>query len=158
MTHRTRWFAILGVVALIAGAAFRFQQPDLAGTIDFKQASVKINHNNTADSGIRIDRSGYACGALFVQSYLATNDASFLTNQMVIMDSTPGVAGWVARDSLAVDSVDNKNFKRSVFPPTPIGTPVVLQRWIRLLERASGAAADTFDVRPIWVLSCKRAR
>src|SRR5580765_4614464 len=102
---------LIGLVVAFSVFGFVLQQPDVAGTYDFINAHNTINHANAVDSGVRTDRAGYACGALAIKTYLATNDVSFLTNTVAIMDSTPGVAGWTVRDSLAVDSVNNKMYK-----------------------------------------------
>ncbi len=157
MTHRPK---LLLVALVLAVAAWTLQQPDLAGIIDVKPAFTSAqtgyhNHANTVDSGVRVDRQGYGCVAVIATSYKSQNDASNLSVQFVVLDSTPGVAGWVARDSVKIDSVDNKTYKQTV--TAPIGG-LLLNRWIRGLLRASGSAADTFDVSPYFLLGCKRAR
>ena len=158
MRHPTRFRGLL-LLLVLATAAWAMQQPDLAGIVDVKPGFTSAqtgyhNHANTEDSGVRVDRQGYSCIAILATSYKSQNDVSHLTVQLVALDSTAGVAGWVARDSITIDSTDNKSYKKTVTAPAG---GLLLNRWVRMLVRASGAAADTFDVSPYWLLGCKRA-
>lgn len=143
---RTFAFALIGLLFVAITAAV-VQQTDLASSIDPTFAMHVPVHANAADSGSRVDRAGYQCGVFMVNSGQADNVTA--TNTLVLIDSIPGTAAWQLKDSIAVDSVNNK-----VYEMRYTGT----RRWIRLLARASGNAADTFAINALYVQGCKRAR
>jgi len=135
------------VVLVLSVAAFTtMQNPDLKTTLDTKVSLAKPVHANAADSGVRVDRSGYACAMFSVSTGQADNGTA-TGNVVVLIDSIAGTAAWQLVDSVTVDTVDNKTYK--------MGYKGV-NRWIRLLARASGQAADTFAINGIAIQGCKR--
>lgn len=140
-------FAVLAVIA-ISTAAYAVQAYDLAGAVDGITAMAKPNHAAAADSGIRVDRAGYQCGAFEIFSGQADNSAG-QTSVMVLIDSIPGTAAWQLVDSVTMDTVDNKAYE--------LGYRGV-NRWVRLLARATGNAADTIASYGTFVAGCKRSR
>lgn len=139
---------IILTLAVVALVGFTYQQFDLAGSIDAATGIAKPIHANAADSGIRVDRAGYQCGVWEIFTGQADNGTA-TGNVVVSMDSIPGTAAWQLKDSVTVDTVDNKMYELRY-----TGT----RRWVRLLARASGQAADTFAINGVFVQGCKRAR
>jgi hypothetical protein len=123
------------------------QNPDLKTILDTKVSLAKPVHANAADSGVRVDRAGYGCMMASVSSGVADNGTA-TGNVVVLIDSIAGTAAWNLIDSVTVDTVDNKTYK--------MGYKGV-NRWVRLLARASGQSADTFAINGIIVLGCKRS-
>jgi hypothetical protein len=115
--------------------------------VDVKASMVKPVHAAAADSGIRVDRAGYGCVAVAINSGQADNVAA--TIQLVLIDSIAGTAAWQLVDSVAIDSVDNKSYKMGYKRNN---------RWVRTLARATGNATDTTAVNATFILGCKRAR
>lgn len=138
----------LGALLLVGMAAFTMQNFDLAGSVDGITAIVKPVHAAAADSGIRVDRAGYQCGVFEIFSGQADNAAG-QTSVVVLLDSIPGTAAWQIKDSVTADTVDNKAYEMGYK-----GT----QRWVRLLARATGNAADTIAIYATFVGGCKRSR
>mgnify|MGYP003579912625 CR=1 FL=1 len=139
---------LFGALLAVATVAFTMQSSDLAGSVDAATAIAKPIHANAADSGIRIDRAGYQCQVFEIFTGQADNGTA-TGNVVVVLDSIPGTAAWQLKDSLTVDTVDNKMYEIRYG-----GT----QRWVRLLARASGQAADTFAINGALVQGCKRSR
>ena len=139
---------LFGALLAVATVAFTMQNFDLAGSVDGITAIVKPVHAAAADSGIRVDRAGYQCGVFELFSGQADNAAG-QTSVVVLIDSVPGTAAWQLRDSVTFDTVDNKAYEMGYK-----GT----QRWVRLLARATGNAADTIAVNATFVAGCKRSR
>lgn len=133
---------------IVLTGAFVSTQFDLAGSIDANTAIAKPVHANAADSGIRIDRAGYQCAVFEIFTGQADNGTA-TGNVVVLIDSIPGTAAWQLKDSITVDTVDNKMYEMRY-----TGT----RRWVRLLARASGQAADTFAINGALIQGCKRAR
>ena len=145
MKYKILFGALLAVVATVA---FTVQAFDLAGEIDASTGIAKPVHAATVDSGIRVDRAGYQCAVWEINTGQADNGTA-TGNVVVSMDSIPGTAAWQLKDSLTVDTVDNKSYELRY-----AGT----RRWVRLLLRSSGQAADTFAINGLLVQGCKRAR
>ena len=139
---------IFGVLLAVATVAFTMQNFDLAGSVDGITAIVKPVHAAAADSGIRVDRAGYQCGAFEIFSGQADNAAG-QSSVVVLLDSVPGTAAWQLRDSVTADTVDNKAYEMGYR-----GT----QRFVRLLARATSNAADTIAIYATFVAGCKRSR
>lgn len=135
-------------VAVIGLSAFAVQAFDLAGSIDASTAIAKPVHANAADSGIRVDRAGYQCGVFEIFTGQADNGTA-TGNVVVLIDSIAGTAAWQLKDSITVDTVDNKMYEMRY---------TGVNRWVRLLARASGQAADTFAINGAFVQGCKRSR
>lgn len=140
---------ILVALLIVVTGAFVMQNPDLSGYIDATSAIAKPIHANTVDSGQRVSRAGYAGAMMLLNVGQADNGSSPFNNVVVLLDSIPGTAAWQPRDSVTVDSVDNKTYKL-----TYRGT----RQWVRILLRASVGAADTFAINGVFLLSGKRAR
>ncbi len=136
------------LTVVLAAAAFAYQAYDLAGFIDASTAIAKPVHAASADSGIRVDRAGYQCGVFEIFTGQADNGTA-TGNVVVLIDSIPGTAAWQLKDSITVDTVDNKMYELRY---------VGVNRWVRLLARSSGQAADTFAINGAFVQGCKRAR
>lgn len=144
-----RWMLSLVAVLLVIGtAAYAVQSFDLAGQVDGITAIVKPVHAATADSGIRVDRAGYQCGVFEIFSGQADNAAG-QSSVVVLLDSIPGTAAWQLKDSVTVDTVDNKAYEMGYRG---------VQRWVRLLARATSSGADTIAVNATFVAGCKRSR
>lgn len=143
-----RLYTLLAVLGIVVTSAYAYQAFDLAGEIDASTAIAKPIHANAADSGIRVDRAGYQCGVFEIFTGQADNGTA-TGNVVVLIDSIPGTAAWQLKDSITVDTVDNKMYEMRY-----TGT----RRWVRLLARASGQVADTFAINGAFVQGCKRAR
>lgn len=143
-----RYKITLGALLLVGMAAFTMQNFDLNGSVDGITAIVKPVHAAAADSGIRVDRAGYQCGVFEIFSGQADNAAG-QSSVVVLIDSIPGTAAWQLKDSVTVDTVDNKAYE--------MGYKGV-NRWVRLLARATSSAADTIAVNGTFVAGCKRSR
>jgi hypothetical protein len=123
------------------------QRGELASMIDGSVNLPIKSRANAADSGTAVDIANYSA----VAGVVATGQVDITTGAkyVVLQDSTPGVAAWVNQDSVAVDSTDGKyydvNYKGS-------------RRYVRLLQRASGAAGDTIQTVGLIVRSGRRAR
>lgn len=143
-----RW--TLSVVALLAivTTAYAVQAFDLAGEVDASTAIAAPVHAAAADSGIRVDRAGYQCAVFEVFTGQADNGTA-TGNVVVLIDSIPGTAAWQLKDSITVDTVNNKMYEMRY-----TGT----RRWVRLLARSSGQAADTFAIYGALIQGCKRSR
>ena len=139
--------SLIALLVIVTGA-FAVSQFDLAAYVDASTAIAKPIHANAADSGIRIDRLGYQCAVFEINTGQADNGTA-TGNVVVLIDSIPGTAAWQLRDSITVDTVDNKMYEMAYR-----GT----RRWVRLLARASGQAADTFAINGVLVQGCKRSR
>jgi hypothetical protein len=156
-------YARLLVVMMVVGLgavsiAGTLQRPDLASGIDAQVTLPTKLRANAADSLPAVDLSGYACAAMYVmtgQVDIATSAVKYV----VLEDSTPGTAAWNLVDSVAVDSTDNATGAKNgvgdiAYKRTYSGT----RRWVRLLQRASGNAADTIQTTGVIIRGCKRAR
>jgi hypothetical protein len=139
---------VLLLLVVLATGAFAYQAFDLAGSIDASTGIVKPVHAAAADSGIRVDRAGYQCAVWEITSGQADNAAG-QTSVVVSLDSIPGTAAWQLKDSITMDTVDNKSYELAYK-----GT----QRWVRLLARATSSAADTIAITGLLVQGCKRSR
>lgn len=139
---------ILVALLVIVTGAFVTVQFDLAGGVDASTGIARPVHAATADSGIRIDRAGYQCAVWEIFTGQADNGTA-TGNVVVSLDSIPGTAAWQLKDSVTVDTVDNKMYELAYR-----GT----RRWVRLLLRSSGQAADTFATYGALVQGCRRAR
>lgn len=140
---------ILAVLCVLVTTAFvKAVQFDLAGGVDASTGIAKPVHAATVDSGIRVDRAGYQCAVWEIFTGQADNGTA-TGNVVVSMDSIPGTAAWQLKDSVTVDTVDNKMYELSYR-----GT----RRWVRLLLRSSGQAADTFATYGALIQGCKRTR
>lgn len=138
--------ALATMLVALAGAV-QAQNRDLKGSLDTKVSLAKPGHAAAADSGVRVDRAGYQCLMASVSSGQSDNAAD--SARVVLIDSIAGTAAWQVVDSVTMDTVDNKTYKMGYK-----GT----NRWVRLLARATGNAADTIAVNGIFVLGCKRSR
>lgn len=139
---------ILLAALLVGVSAFAVQAFDLAGSVDGITAIVKPVHAAAADSGIRVDRSGYQCGVFEIFSGQADNAAG-QSSVVVLIDSIPGTAAWQLVDSVTADTVDNKAYEMGYRG---------VNRWVRLLARATSSAADTIAINGTFVGGCKRSR
>lgn len=147
-----RW-GIVGLILAAAGVAW-MQTPDFAGLFDVVLGVNKdvpgAMHANAADSSTRVDRAGYQMvGLVVVVGQSDITSAVGSGDYIVLQDSTPGTAAWVAQDSTPMDSTDGKAYKL---------TYKGVRRFVRTLARASGNNADTVAYTAIWVLGNKRAR
>lgn len=138
---------ILAAVVVLTGA-FVVQAFDLAGSIDASTALVQPVHAATADSGIRVDRAGYQCATFEINTGQADNGTA-TGNVVVLIDSIAGTAAWQLKDSITVDTVNNKMYEMRY---------TGVNRWVRLLARSSGQAADTFALNGVLIQGCKRVR
>lgn len=139
---------LLGALLAVATVAFTVQAFDLAGSVDGITAIVKPVHAAAADSGIRVDRAGYQCGVFEIFTGQADNAAG-QTSVIVLIDSIPGTAAWQLKDSVTADTVDNKSYEIAYRG---------VNRWVRLLARATSSAADTIAVNGTFIGGCKRVR
>lgn len=145
---------IVGVLLVAAASVAAWQAPDIAGLYDVSvvssRSSIGAMHANTVDSGTRVNRAGYQAVALLV--FVGQSDITSAVgtgDYLILIDSTPGVQAWVPQDSIPMDSTDNKAYKL-----TYRGT----RQWVRVVSRASGAAADTVAYMATFLLGNKRAR
>ena len=148
LTMKRMILIVAALLVTVGTTAFVVQSFDLAGNVDGNTAIVKPVHAAAADSGIRVDRAGYQCGVFELFSGQADNAAG-QTSVVVLLDSIPGTAAWQLKDSVTFDTVDNKAYE--------MGYKGV-QRWVRILARATSNAADTIAVNGTFVGGCKRAR
>lgn len=143
-----KWLLSAGlVVVVLVSGAFVAQRFDLAATLDGANTiSFSDSRANSATTGTAVNLAGYNCAMLQIVSGVVDIVGP---TYVVLQDSTPGSATWVAQDSIAVDSTDNKyydlNYKGN-------------RQWVRGLQRASGNAADTVASAGYIVRGCKRAR
>jgi hypothetical protein len=137
------------VFSLAAGimAFVSVQRIDLAADLDGVVNLTSKVRANAADSGTAVDIANYAAAA--IQIATAQVDLTSTVKYIILQDSTPAVAAWVAQDSIAIDSTDNKYYDLSYKGS---------RRYIRILQRASGAAGDTIFATGTVVRSGARAR
>lgn len=122
------------------------QVRDLAALID--GAGIDINtHVNAEDSSAAVSLAGYIGAALIV--LVDTSDNVTGVDYIVIKDSGD-VASWTVRDSVGIDSVDNKYYDLHYRPRQTN----VLIKW---LFRGTSGAADTIQMGAAFLRVCQAA-
>lgn len=145
------------LLAAVVTAAFIFQGQDPSGLMDAKAsipAGVVLTPPgvgpivNVAVTGATVDRSGYASAMMLVNTGIVDNVATI--GYVVLQDSSVIPAQvWTVSDSILVDSTDSKQYK-----VTYRGT----RRYLRCLQRATQAAADSLFESCLIVMVGKRVR
>jgi hypothetical protein len=136
---------ILAAVLLVTAAAVQ-GRGDLASYMDGVVVDAGI-FNGTADTSSKATMDGRVGAALVVVTGVVDNVAGTLGN-VVLQDSTT-IASWTTRDSIAVDSVDNKYYDLHYRRTGP-------NVKIRIITRG-GAAADSVHRNIAILRSCQRA-
>lgn len=132
-------------LAVVISAGWMLQNPDVTAMVDEavtlppKTATV-----NSANTGVSVDRAGYAGAMLYMQTGVVDNVAT--VSYLVLQDSG---AAWAAVDSVLVDSVDNKAYEINYK-----GT----NRYLRAIQRATANAADSLWQSGAIILTGKRSR
>ena len=138
---------LLGLVLAVVSVAWISQNPDVTAMVDTgvtlppKTATI-----NAANTGLAVDRAGYAGAMLYMQAGVVDNVAT--VSYLTLQDSAVG-GTWTVHDSILVDSVDNKAYE--------IGYKGV-KRYVRGVQRATAAAADSLWQSGSIVLTGKRSR
>jgi len=153
-TRVTLVAAVLTV--LLAASAFVYQGQDMSAIVDSFPTIPSGQFSatstgpiiNVAVTGRAVDRSGYASSWVSIQAGIVDNVATIA--YAVLQDSsvTPAQA-WTVVDSVLVDSTDAKQYKIAYR-----GT----RRYLRVIQRATAAAADSLWESIVVLQSGKRAR
>ena len=137
--------ALTLVLAITASAAAAFQRPDLSGTV-FPLTSVgAVRVIGSAATGTQVDLANYACAMALISVGHSVDTAA--VRYAVLSDSAAGAA-TALYDSVAVDSVDNKQYKIAYRGA---------KRWVRVTIRGTGGTDTTFVAGTI-VRGCARSR
>ena len=144
MKHMKGFLAVLFGVLLISTTAL-VQRQDIASQVDGVVSVGAAPRANTAATGAAVDIANYRGAMVFATSGVMDN--AVLDGYLVLQDSSPGV--WAAVDSVLTDSVDNKYYEMAYRGA---------DRYLRLILRASGDAADTTNVAGVILRSGARSR
>lgn len=145
MKHKALFTAALVVML----SAFVVQNPDPAGAIDVKPSVVAGIGINAARLGTPVDRQGYAGAMMVVSQGHVTNGSGAIVYWVVQDSSVTPAQAWTNRDSVLADTIDNKAFKLSY---------KLDKRYIRAIQRATGASSDTTISAALFAMTGKRAR
>ena len=145
MKHKITFAAVLVVLL----SAFVVQNPDPASGI-FPQGSVVAGIGvNSARTGAAVDRAGFFGAMVLVAQGHVTNGAGAIVYWVLQDSSVTPAQAWTSRDSVLADTVDNKGFKFSYKG---------VNRFLRVIQRATSASSDTTISAGMVLLTGKRSR
>lgn len=137
------------LVLVTATAAFVAQRPDVRAIVDEAVTlTPKTATINAANTGLAVDIAAYSGAMLYMQTGVVDNVAT--VSYLTLQDSsvTPAQV-WTVHDSILVDSVDNKLYEIGYR-----GT----RRYLRAVQRATAAAADSLWQSAAILMTGRRAR
>ncbi|HWO88456.1 MAG TPA: hypothetical protein VNL98_04825 [Gemmatimonadales bacterium] len=143
---RLNFLMIIAAVAVMTVAAVQGGS-DIANRMDGVVVEAHGIFNGTADTSTAASLAGYTGAAVIVITAGVDNTAGTLAN--VVLQDSSALASWTARDSIAVDSVNNKYYDLHYRRTAGVGAK------LRVITRG-GAAADTVNRAVVIVRTCQR--
>ncbi len=136
------------IFAMLLGSTAFFQRPDLAATLDGLTVLGPARRANSAATSAAVDIANYGAVAMAV----TTGQIDKLNIATFVLQDSGSAHSWTSVDSitfaLAADTATH--YKDLAYRGN--------QRYLRVVERASGSSADTVTAATFLFASFKRAR